>query len=98
MQTRLQKVIDRLENLQLHYYVYPNAAMSHRKQTDRYLKGKGRKFLLEEHGRSVVVEIDMIQALLDHPLRSENKWNADLYFVPAFPGVVWSVALYLEST
>ena len=98
MQTRLQKVSAKLENLQLQYYVYPKAATSHPKQTARYLKGKGRKFLREEHGRSVMVEIEMIQALLDHPLRSEDKWNADLYFVPASPGVVWSVALYLEST
>jgi hypothetical protein len=96
MQTRLQKVIDRLENLQLRYYVYPNGQLNHYKHTERYLKGKGRHYLHDQHGRSVLAEMEMIQTLRNHSLRTDEKWDADLYFVPASPGVVWTVARYLE--
>jgi hypothetical protein len=82
LQQKLGRMSDELEASQLRYYMYDDPILVRKDFRDSIRRGGGRALMMKRYGAYGIVEIQMYEALENHPQRTFDTTQADLYIIP----------------
>jgi hypothetical protein len=79
---RIANLTDRLGTQNLRYYVYDNSTIEQTYTKEQLHKGAGRPLLLKRYKQFALTEIECLESLKQHRLRTRDPSEADLYVIP----------------